>query len=120
MTTNKASLSRLTKVRHRNELNSTLSTLPMAAKKVLFLAMCQINSKNEFDDDHIFYVTVADYIKWVQVKSDAAYLALKEGANILDTTLLKLKHDEILELGSELGLNFTKSNVPDSMNLSLT
>nr|WP_250696493.1 hypothetical protein [Escherichia coli] len=49
----------------------------MAAKKVLFLAMCQINSKNEFDDDHIFYVTVADYIKWVQVKPDAAYLALR-------------------------------------------
>ncbi|HCW2949029.1 replication initiation protein [Escherichia coli] len=120
MTTNKTSLSRLTKVRHRNELNSTLSTLPMAAKKVLFLAMCQINSKNEFDDDHIFYVTVADYIKWVQVKPDAAYLALRDGSNILDTTLLKLKHDEILELSSDLGFKFTKSNVPDSMNLSLT
>ncbi|WP_353933865.1 RepB family plasmid replication initiator protein, partial [Shigella sonnei] len=87
MTTNKTSLSRLTKVRHRNELNSTLSTLPMAAKKVLFLAMCQINSKNEFDDDHIFYVTVADYIKWVQVKPDAAYLALRDGSNILDVLL---------------------------------
>lgn len=65
-------------------------------------------------------MTVADYIKWVQVKPDAAYLALRDGSNILDTTLLKLKHDEILELSSDLGFKFTKSNVPDSMNLSLT
>lgn len=120
MTPNKTSLSRLTKVRHRNELNSTLSTLPMTAKKVLFLAMCQINSKNEFDDDHIFYVTVADYMKWVNTKPDAAYLALKDGSNILDSVILKLKHDEILDLSSELGLPYTTKNAPDSLNLSLT
>nr|WP_236918958.1 hypothetical protein [Escherichia coli] len=45
----------------------------MAAKKVLFLAMCQINSKNEFDDDHIFYVTVADYIKWVRLSKNDVF-----------------------------------------------
>jgi len=120
MSMNKTSLSRLTKVRHRNELNSTLSTLPMAAKKVLFLAMSQINSKNEFDDDHIFYVNASDYTKWVNVKPDAAYLALKDGANILDSVVLKLRNDEILDLSSELNLPFTSKNVPDSLNLSLT
>lgn len=117
---NKTSISKLTKVRHRNELNSTLSTLPMIAKKVLFLAMSQINTKNELDNDHVFYVTASDYTKWVNVKADAAYLALKEGASILDSVILKLRNDEILEISSELKLPFNSNNAPDSLNLSLT
>ena len=117
---NKTSISKLTKVRHRNELNSTLSTLPMIAKKVLFLAMSQINTKNELDNDHVFYVTASDYTKWVNVKADAAYLALKEGASILDSVILKLRNDEVLEVSSELKLPFNSNNAPDSLNLSLT
>lgn len=118
ITMNKSS--RLTKVRHRNDLNLTLTTLPIAAKKVLFLAMSQINSKNEIDDDHVFYVSAADYIQWVNVKSDAAYLALKEGASILDGVALKLNNSDIMNLREELNLPFNKKNVPDSMNLNLT
>lgn len=120
VTMNKKSLSRLTKVRHRNDLNLTLSALPIVAKKVLFLAMSQINSKNEFDDDHIFYVSASDYVQWANVKANAAYAALKEGAAILDSVLLKLNNEDILNLKNELKLPFTKKNIPDSMNLSLT
>lgn len=117
---NKTAVSRLTKVRHRNELNSTLSSLPMSAKKVLFLVLSQINTKNEFDDNHIFYLTANDYVKWVNVNIDTAYCSLKEGAIILDNVLLKLKHEEIIELSDELQLPFTSKNAPDYINLSLT
>lgn len=117
---NKTSISKLTKVRHRNELNSTLSSLPMVSKKVLFLILSQINSKNEFDNDHVFYITANDYAKWVKVNIDTAYSALKEGALILDNVLLKLKHEEIISLSDDLNLPFNIKNAPDYLNLSLT
>lgn len=41
----------LTKVRHRNEVGVTLASLSLSAKRVLFLALCQIDSKEMLNDE---------------------------------------------------------------------
>ena len=36
-----------TKIRHRNEINNTFSALPLSARRILFMAMAQIDSRQE-------------------------------------------------------------------------
>ncbi|CQQ96664.1 Replication initiation protein [Yersinia enterocolitica] len=107
-------LSVLTKIRHRNELNPTFSSLPISAKRVLFLALSQINPREELTPDQYFYVTVDDYMKWVDIDDkSAAYKVLKEGAKILKGSDLNLSPKEILELAKEMKLPFNEKNIPD-------
>lgn len=35
-----------TKIRHRNEINTTFSMLPLSARRILFMAIAQLDSKN--------------------------------------------------------------------------
>lgn len=37
-----------TKIRHRNEINNTFSALPLSARRILFMAMAQIDSRQSF------------------------------------------------------------------------
>lgn len=107
-------ISIFTKIRHRNELNPTFSSLPISAKRVLFLALSQINPREAFPSDHVFYVTIDDYIKWVDIEDkSAAYKALKDGAKILHSSLLNLTTKEIIESAKELNLPFNEKNAPD-------
>ncbi len=49
-----ARVSRKTKIRHRNEINNTFSSLPLAARRILFMAMAQLDSKNGLTEGQIF------------------------------------------------------------------
>lgn len=117
---NKNIISRLKKVRHGNELNSTLSSLPMVAKKILFIAMSKINTKDDIDDNSIFYVTSEEYSNWTGIQNNNAYKELKEGSEILNQVVLKLTREDVLMLSDGVNLSFNEKNAPSGLNLNLT
>lgn len=117
---NKTSLSKMTKIRHRNEINKTLAGLALSAKKVLFLAMSKIDPKEKLNDGVSFVLTTDEYIAATKSKRDAAYKALQEGVKVLSATKIILNKNEIIDLSGELGLKYNVKNSPDSLDLNLT
>lgn len=112
-------LTGLTKVRHRNEVGVTLASLSLSAKRVLFLALCQIDTK-EMLDDEIIEVDADFFSKATNTDRYAAYAALKEGAKVLSSTTLVLKGEDLQNLSNELGVLFSKNKMPDRLDLNLT
>ncbi|EAT5078559.1 Initiator of plasmid replication, partial [Salmonella enterica] len=51
---NLLSVTKKTKIRHRNEINSTFSSLPLSARRILFMAMAQIDSREELSEGATF------------------------------------------------------------------
>lgn len=109
----------LTKVRHRNEVGITLASLSLSAKRVLFLALCQIDTKEILDDD-ILEVDADFFSKATALDKYSAYAALKEGAKVLSATTLVLNRDDLKNLANELGIPFSKNKMPDRLDLNLT
>lgn len=109
----------LTKVRHRNEVGVTLASLSLSAKRVLFLALCQIDSK-EMLNDEILEVDADLFSKTTTLDKYAAYAALKEGAKVLASTTLVLNRDDLKNLSNELGIATSKNKMPDRLDLNLT
>lgn len=109
----------LTKVRHRNEVGVTLASLSLSAKRVLFLALCQIDSK-EMLNDEILEVDANLFSKTTTLDKYAAYAALKEGAKVLASTTLVLNRDDLKNLSNELGIATSKNKMPDRLDLNLT
>lgn len=109
----------LTKVRHRNEVGVTLASLSLSAKRVLFLALCQIDSK-EMLNDEILEVDADLFSKTTTLDKYAAYAALKEGAKVLASTTLVLNRDDLKNLSNELGIATSKNSLPDRLDLNLT
>lgn len=109
----------LTKVRHRNEVGVTLASLSLSAKRVLFLALCQIDTKEILDDD-ILEVDADFFSKATALDKYSAYAALKEGAKVLSATTLVLNRDDLKNLANELGMPFSKNKMPDRLDLNLT
>lgn len=109
----------LTKVRHRNEVGVTLASLSLSAKRVLFLALCQIDTKEMLDDD-ILEVDADFFSKATSLDKYASYAALKEGAKVLSSTTLVLNRDDLKNLADELGILSSKNKIPDRLDLNLT
>lgn len=109
----------LTKVRHRNEVGVTLASLSLSAKRVLFLALCQIDSK-EMLNDEILEVDADLFSKTTTLDKYAAYAALKEGAKVLASTTLVVNRDDLKNLSNELGIATSKNKMPDRLDLNLT
>lgn len=109
----------LTKVRHRNEVGVTLASLSLSAKRVLFLVLCQIDSK-EMLNDEILEVDADLFSKTTTLDKYAAYAALKEGAKVLASTTLVLNRDDLKNLSNELGIATSKNKMPDRLDLNLT
>ena len=79
------------KLRHRNELNSTLMAMSIPAKRLAYLAMIQLPYDEErggftFDHKQAFKITASDYAEICGVSKSHAYQQLKEGANELKVT----------------------------------
>ncbi|MCV5960802.1 replication initiation protein, partial [Escherichia coli] len=58
---NLLSVTKKTKIRHRNEINSTFSSLPLSARRILFMAMAQIDSREELSEGATFRITAREY-----------------------------------------------------------
>lgn len=113
-------ITKKTKIRHRNELNKTLSQLPLQAKRVVYLALAPIDSKNPIENGRIFKVTASDLSEAAGISLTLAYQQLKEGAKLLKDSSLLLTGNDIVLLSKDLGLPYTEKNRPNEIDLSIT
>ncbi|EJB9142744.1 replication initiation protein [Salmonella enterica] len=113
-------ITKKTKIRHRNELNKTLSQLPLQAKRVVYLALAPIDSKNPIESGRIFRITASDLSNAAGISLTLAYQQLKEGAKLLKDSSLLLTGNDIVLLSKDLGLPYTEKNRPNEIDLSIT
>ncbi|HBZ2695175.1 TPA: replication initiation protein [Klebsiella pneumoniae] len=115
------SISNRTKIRHRNELNATLSGLPLPAKRVLFLALASVEPGEKIGNDKIFSVNSNVYAEIADVDKTVAYKQLREGADILKNSFLSLNKDDVLLLAEHLNIpEEFKSNPREYLDLNIT
>ncbi len=116
-----ASISKRTKIRHRNELNATLSGLPLSAKRVLFLALASVEPNEKIEKDKIFSVDARIYSELAEVDLSWAYKQLREGADTLKSSFLSLTKDDVVLLGEYLNIpEDFKSNPREYLDLNIT
>ncbi|MGQ7190782.1 RepB family plasmid replication initiator protein, partial [Escherichia sp. HC-CC] len=70
------SVTKKTKIRHRNEINSTFSSLPLSARRILFMAMAQIDSREELSEGATFRITAREYAFIADIDVTGAYRQL--------------------------------------------
>ncbi|OKP21816.1 replication initiation protein [Serratia fonticola] len=86
-----------TKIRHRNEINSTFSKLPLSARRLLFMAIAQLDPKRVIEQGQVFRITANDYAMISDIDISVAYKQLKEGANELQHSVLSIPKSQLLE-----------------------
>lgn len=87
-----------TKIRHRNEINSTLSQLPLTARRILYMAIAQVeDTKKMLPDGEVFRIRASEYAQVADVNVSTAYRQMKDGAEKLQTSTLAVPRDQLLE-----------------------
>ncbi|PHM59516.1 replication initiation protein [Xenorhabdus ishibashii] len=109
-----------TKIRHRNELNQTLAQLPLPAKRVVYMALAPIDSRNPIENGRIFKIRADDFAAIADISVTLAYRQLKEGAKLLSASSLSLNGNDIVSLAEDLGLPYSAKNKPSQIDLSIT
>ena len=109
-----------TKIRHRNELNHTLAQLPLPAKRVMYMALAPIDSKEPLERGRVFKIRAEDLAALAKITPSLAYRQLKEGGKILGASKISLRGDDIIALAQELNLPFTAKNSPEELDLNIT
>lgn len=86
-----------TKVRHRNSINQTFLELPLAAKRVLFLCLAQIDSKKIIPEGTTYRIYAKDYAEVCGVSArNTAYQQLRDASEKLQRQLIKIPKDQLL------------------------
>lgn len=91
------SVSPKTKIRHRNEINSTFSQLPLPSRRVLFMAIAQIDAKKLIPDGAVYRITAKEYADIANVDLSVAYKQLKSGAEELQKSTISIPKSELLK-----------------------
>ncbi|EBJ5114486.1 replication initiation protein [Salmonella enterica] len=85
-----------TKIRHRNEINNTFSALPLSARRILFMAMAQIDSRQELSKGEVFRITAKEYAFIADIDTSVAYKQLKEGAEELQASVIRIPKNKLI------------------------
>lgn len=114
-----------TKIRHRNEVNSTFSLLPLSARRILFMAIAQLDSKRMLEEGQAFKITAKEYSVIADVDISVAYKQLKEGAIELQASTIQIPKNQLLEpfhrVGSHVQNKKNKTSPSDTIrSLNLT
>lgn len=89
-------VSRKTKIRHRNGINKTLADMPLSSRRVLFLAIANIDPKIAISKDAVFRIYATDYADICGIESSTAYQQMKEAATQLQQQVLAIPREELL------------------------
>ncbi|CNI56855.1 replication initiation protein [Yersinia ruckeri] len=89
-------VSETTKIRHRHEINATFSKMALAAKRVLFMAIAQVDSKQLIERGQTFVVSANDYASIANVDISVAYKQLKDAGEELQGMTLEIPKSELL------------------------
>lgn len=90
-------VSNKTKIRHRNGINKTLMNMPLAARRLLFLVIAQIDTMKIIKEGEIFSVSAKNYSDLCGVDIKTAYSQLKSGARDLHSQSLEIPQEELLK-----------------------
>jgi len=85
-----------TKIRHRNEINNTFSALPLSARRILFMAMAQIDTRQELSKGEIFRITAKEYAFIADIDMSVAYKQLSEGAEELQASVIRIPKNKLI------------------------
>lgn len=85
-----------TKIRHRNEINNTFSALPLSARRILFMAMAQIDTRQELSRGEIFRITAKEYAFIADIDMSVAYKQLSEGAEELQASVIRIPKNKLI------------------------
>lgn len=91
------------KVRHRNGINETLAEMPLSARRVLFLAMVQLDPKKIIKEGATFRVSAKDYAEVCGINVAMAYGQLKDAAEQLQKQVIGIPKNELLEPIARVG-----------------
>jgi len=92
-----------TKVRHRNDINKTLSSMPLASRRVLFMAIAQLDPRKLVKGGQVFRIYANEYAKIADIELNTAYEQLKTAAVSLQRQLLSVRREHLLEPFSRIG-----------------
>lgn len=85
-----------TKIRHRHEVNHTFSRLSLAARRIVFMALAQIDSKKIPEKNTIYKISASEYANIANIDISVAYKQLKEGAEHLQSSVLSIPEEQII------------------------
>ena len=85
-----------TKVRHRNGINKTLSAMPLASRRVLFMAIAQLDSRKVINEGKVFRIYARDYAKIAKLEMNTAYEQLKAATIQLQKQLIGVPKEKLL------------------------
>ena len=68
-----ANISSKTKIRHKTDINKTLAKMPLSSRRVLFMAIAQLDSKKLIEKGQVFRIYASDYAKIASLEMNTAY-----------------------------------------------
>lgn len=92
-----------TKVRHKNDINRTLTNIPLSSRRVLFMAIAQLDSKKLVAQGQVFRIYASEYARLADIEMNTAYEQLKEAAIQLQKQLIGIPKNELLPPIPRLG-----------------
>ncbi len=93
---NLSNISAKTKVRHKTDINRTLSQMPLSSRRVLFMAIAQLDSKRLIEKGQVFRIYASEYAKITKLEMNTAYEQLKAAALDLQKQLIGIPKDQLL------------------------
>ena len=91
-----ANVSSKTKVRHKTDINRTLSQMPLSSRRVLFMAIAQLDSKKLVKEGQVFRIYASEYAKIANLEMNTAYEQLKTATLDLQKQVIGIPKDQLL------------------------
>ena len=91
-----ANVSSKTKVRHKTDINKTLSKMPLSSRRVLFMAIAQLDSKRLIKQGQVFRIYASEYAKIANLEMNTAYEQLKAAALDLQKQVIGIPKPQLL------------------------
>lgn len=92
-----------TKVRHKTDINRTLASMPLSSRRVLFMAIAQLDPRRLVDNGQVFRIYASEYAKIAKVEHNTAYEQLKAAALDLQKQVIGIPKDQLLAPIPRLG-----------------
>ena len=91
-----SNVSAKTKVRHKSDINRTLSKMPLSSRRVLFMAITQLDPKKLVKKGQEFRIYASEYAKIAGLELNTAYEQLKSAALDLQKQVIGIPKPELL------------------------
>jgi len=91
-----SSVSTVTKIRHNNEINQTFSTMSLASRRVVYLALAQLDPKTIIKKGATFRIYAHEYADICGIDKTTAYAQLKDACENLQKQIIGIPKPQLL------------------------